>query len=113
MTQMLVVLVTCGTEQEAKRIARVLVEEHLAACVTLLAGAARSLYWWKGKTEQAHEALLIVKTSRKLFRRLERRVRELHSYETPEIIACPILAGSRAYLRWMEKSLSGQANRKR
>lgn len=106
MTGKLVVLLTCATEREASRIARKLVEERLAACVTIAAGGVRSVYWWKGKVERAREALLVAKTSTKLFRRLERRVKELHSYETPEIIALPIVAGSRAYLEWIEESLS-------
>ena len=103
----LVVLVTCANRREAKGIAQALVEEKLAACVNVFEGPMLSIYRWKGKIEQAREILLVVKTSRALFSRLERRVKQLHSYETPEIIGLPIVAGSRRFLAWMGESIAG------
>ncbi len=103
----LVVLVTCANRREAGRIARALVEERLAACVNIQAGAVESVYRWKGKVERGREILLLIKTSRTVFSRLERRIKEIHSYQTPEIIALPIVAGSRGYLDWMDESVAG------
>lgn len=110
----LVVLVTCANATEARRIAQALVEERLAACVNIHA-AARSIYRWQGKVERAREIPVTIKTSSRLFPRLERRIRELHSYDTPEIVALPVAAGSRNYLLWIEASLapSPQAGQER
>jgi len=104
MTDKLVVLVTCGSPSEAKRIARALVKARLAACANIL-GGVRSIYRWKGKVESAGETLMILKTSRRRFPALRREVQRLHSYDTPEIIALPITAGSRAYLAWLDDCL--------
>jgi periplasmic divalent cation tolerance protein len=113
MTGKLVVLVTCASTREAERISQALVGERLAACVNMSKAPVLSIYRWKGKVERAREVLLTVKTSALLFRRLERRIRELHSYQTPEIIALPIAAGSRAYLAWLDESLAGTARSRR
>ena len=86
--------------------ARALVEERLAACVNRIA-PVQSVYRWQGKLEQSEEELLIVKTRKTLFAALESRVRELHSYSVPEIIAVPIVDGSEGYLRWLGEQLSG------
>ena len=104
MSAKLVVLVTCSSEREAERIARALVEERLAACVNV-GRAVRSVYRWKGKVERAREVPLVIKSSKAVFRRLEERVKELHGYETPEIIGLPIVAGSREYLDWVGASM--------
>jgi len=104
LTDKCVVLVTCGSAAEAKRIARALVEARLAACVNLLPGAVTSIYRWKGKVESARERLLLIKTSRNRLAKLQAAIRRLHSYDLPEIIALPIVAGSRAYLDWIEES---------
>jgi periplasmic divalent cation tolerance protein len=100
-----VVLVTCRSRREARRIARTLVEEKLAACVNIAGAPVESIYRWKGRVETAREILLLVKTSRRHFRALERRIRELHSYDVPEVIALPIAEGSAEYLRWIKDSL--------
>ena len=105
MTDKCVVVVTCGSAAEARRIARAVVEARLAACVNILPGAVTSIYRWKGKMESAREHLLLIKTSRKRLAGLRGVVERLHSYDVPEFIAPPILAGSRAYLAWLEKSL--------
>ena len=106
MTDKRLVLVTCASGAEARRIARAVVEERLAACVNILPGAVASIYLWKGKVESARERLLLIKTSRKRLAKLQAAVKRLHSYEVHEFIALPIAAGSRAYLSWLEQSLS-------
>ena len=97
----LVVLVTCGSRREAQRIAREIVTRRLAACVNLLEMPVESVYRWKGKVEKAREFLLLIKTSARRLVELEATVKRLHSYEVPEFIALPIVAGSPAYLRWL------------
>ena len=99
----IVVLITAGTEDQADSIGRALVEERLAACANVLPGV-RSLYRWEGKTHHDSEVLVIVKTRASLFRQIARRVKELHSYEVPEIIGLPIEAGDDAYLDWMHSA---------
>ncbi|GGP19433.1 dihydroorotate dehydrogenase [Thermocladium modestius] len=94
-------------EDQGIRIGRVLVEEGLAACVNVVRGI-RSIYRWKGNVEEDEEALLIIKTTRPALDRLVRRVKELHPYEVPEIIAMPIIAGNEDYLRWIEESVYGK-----
>lgn len=101
----IVVLVTCGSVEEARKIGRALVEEHLAACANVLQAPVESIYRWKGKVDTAAEFLMIVKTSRERFAALERRIKALHSYDIPEIIALPIEKGSRDYLSWLTDSL--------
>ena len=107
MTDKIVVLSTCPSAEEAARIARVLVEKRLAACVNILAGI-RSLYRWKDAVQDDQEVLLVIKSSRPLFEALRAEVTKLHLYEVPEIIAIPIVAGSESYLEWMAKELLGQ-----
>ncbi|HLG87870.1 MAG TPA: divalent-cation tolerance protein CutA [Alphaproteobacteria bacterium] len=85
---------------EAERIATALVEDRLAACVNVL-GAVSSIYRWQGAVERATEVALIAKSRRDLFDRLAARVRTIHSYETPAIVAWPIVAGDADYLRWI------------
>jgi periplasmic divalent cation tolerance protein len=85
---------------EAERIAEALVQDRLAACANIL-GAIRSVYRWQGKVERADEIAMIAKTTSVLFDRLAERVRALHSYDTPAIVAWPIVAGDAAYLDWI------------
>jgi len=105
MTDKIVVLVTCGSLKEGRRIARALVEARLAACVNLLRTPVESIYRWKGNVDAAKEFLLIVKTSRARFAALETAVKRVHSYDVPEIIALPIEKGSRDYLAWLAESV--------
>ena len=93
-------LVTAPDEETGRRIARALVEERLAACVNVLPGV-RSVYRWKGAVEEASEVLLIAKTRADRSAALASRVRALHPYELPEVVALPVTDGSRAYLRWV------------
>ena len=105
MTDKFVVLVTCSTAAEARRIARAVVDARLAACVNILPGALESIYRWKGKVESARERLLLIKTSRKRLAKLQATVERLHSYDIPEFIALPIAAGSPPYLAWLDECL--------
>lgn len=104
-TKFRVVLVTCGELKEARTIARSVVSARVAACVNISATPVESIYRWKGKVEVAREYLLIVKTSERRLKQLEKTVRELHSYEVPEFIVLPVSGGSREYLDWVGKSL--------
>lgn len=103
-TDKIVVLSTCPSEEEAERVAKVLLEGHLAACVTLLP-KSRSLYRWKGAIEDSSECVLLVKTSTELFPQLRDALEASHSYEVPEVVAIPIVAGSEKYLAWMTGEL--------
>jgi periplasmic divalent cation tolerance protein len=99
MTDGLVVLCTCPDEPTADRISREVVLGHLAACVNRL--GVRSTYLWKGALQDEPEVLLVIKTVRTRYEELEMRLKALHPYEVPEIIALPVLAGSEPYLAWM------------
>lgn len=101
----IVIFITSGSEEEAKRLGRVLVEEKLAACVNIIPGV-ESLYWWKGKIESSKEWMLVVKTQGKMVNRVVKRVKEIHSYEIPEVIALPIVEGNRDYLQWISDVLA-------
>jgi periplasmic divalent cation tolerance protein len=100
MTDCVVVLVTVGSREEAERIAEALVTERLAACVNVV-GPITSIYHWEGRVERGQELLLIIKTRAALCDQLEARVKSLHSYQNPEVIAVPISAGAAAYLDWL------------
>ncbi len=106
MPEYLVCLVTVGSQSEGDRIADALVAEELAACVNLL-GPIRSVYRWEGTVHHDEELLLIIKTRGELFARMAERVRALHSYRTPEVIALPVAAGSEAYLAWLRAATGG------
>lgn len=102
-----VVLVTAGSEDEAAKIARALVDERLAACVNIVPGA-RSIYRWRDAVEDEREVLMVIKTAVSALDALEARVRELHSYDVPEILALPIDKGNGSYLDWLGESLDGE-----
>ena len=101
----LLVLVTAENEDEARRIANALVEARLAACVNIV-GGIDSVYRWEGRVTTAREALLIIKTTDDRYEELEKRVIELHSYSTPEVIAIKLERGSSDYLSWLRNSVS-------
>lgn len=96
-----VVLMTASSAEEAERLARALVDERLAACVNIL-GPIRSIYRWQGKVEDSEEQLLMAKTAAGLVPSLAERVRALHSYEVPAVLAVPVLYGWPPYLAWIE-----------
>ena len=98
------VLTTTGKKEEADKIANAVVAIRLGACAQIL-GPIVSTYWWKGSVETAEEWMCLVKTKRNLFDRLEKTIKEIHSYQTPEIIAIPIVAGSNDYLEWLRNEV--------
>ena len=98
------VFMTAASSEEAARLAEMLVEKHLAACVQILP-AIESVYRWQGKVERQREVLLIAKTTSAKFEELEQEVRALHSYETPEIVALQITGASSPYLAWLKASV--------
>jgi periplasmic divalent cation tolerance protein len=102
----IVVLVTTSVSGEALTIARILVEEHLVACVNVVP-AVTSIFFWEGKVQEASESLLICKSRLSIMDRLVARVKELHSYTVPEIVALPVSAGLPEYLRWVSESTAG------
>ncbi len=101
MSNYIVVYITTGSVSEAKKIGSTLVEEKLVACSNIIS-PIRSIYSWKGKICDDKEALMILKTKKKLFKQIVKRVEKLHSYEVPEIIAIPIIEGSSKYLSWLK-----------
>lgn len=106
MTDAIVVLITASTEEEAAKIARTLVDEHLIACANIVP-RVRSFFFWDGATQDAAESLLVCKSRQPLMDRLIERVKGVHSYSVPEIIALPVVAGSPSYLSWVRESTGG------
>jgi periplasmic divalent cation tolerance protein len=104
MTDKIIAFSTCSSAEEAARIARALVESRAAACVNIVPGL-RSVYRWKGSVEEAGEWLLIMKTTRERFGELRTQLRQLHSYELPELVALPVVDGLDSYLDWISASV--------
>jgi periplasmic divalent cation tolerance protein len=104
MTDKIVVFSTCGSEEQAGRIARALLDQRLAACVNVLPGV-RSIYRWKGQIEDAAEWMLIIKSRRELLDKLRIAVGKIHTYEVPELLAVPVVDGSEEYLAWLDHEL--------
>jgi len=104
MKDYIVVLTTLNKEDDAHKIAQILVEERLAACVTVLP-LGISFYWWKEKIEKEKGLVLLIKTKKNMYNRLEERLRDLHPYEVPEIIALPIVKGFKEYLNWIDREV--------
>lgn len=98
----MLVYVTCASEAEARTIARTIVGERIAACANVL-GAIGSYYWWEGALEEGNEVALILKTKAELVERLVTRVKALHSYTVPCVVALPIEAGNPDFLTWIER----------
>ncbi len=107
MTDKIVVMTTCATAEEAERIARLLVEARLAACVNMVP-RVRSFYRWQGAIESSEEYLLVIKSSRELFGPLRAALEHAHSYEIPEAIALQIVEGGGNYMQWLESNLEKQ-----
>jgi periplasmic divalent cation tolerance protein len=105
-TRFRVVLVTCATLEEARKIARGVVEKRLAACVNIVTHAVESFYAWEGKLENSSEYLLMMKTNEERVEELQKEVLLLHSYDTPEFVVLPIVAGSEEYLKWLSESVA-------
>jgi len=101
-----IALVTCKHQEQATRIATIVVERRLAACVNVLSAPVKSFYRWKGKLENAREILLIIKTTESRLVPLEYLVKELHSYDMPEFVVVSVKGGSKEYLKWLDESTS-------
>jgi len=101
MAEYIQVLVSIDSEERAHALQRLLLEERAAACVQVL-GPISSAYWWQGQIEEAQEWLCLAKTCRRAYERLESLIKDNHPYETPEIVALPILVGNEKYLAWIE-----------
>ena len=106
MTAYIQVITTTETKAGAQAIANALVERRLVACVQVI-GPIKSTYWWQGEIEPAEEWLCVIKSRQDLYERLEEAIREVHPYDVPEILAVPVIAGSKDYLRWLDGELEG------
>lgn len=102
MSKTVVIFVTANSIDEARKIGQKLVEENYVACCNIIQ-SVESIFKWQGKLNIEREVLMILKTKEDLFNTVEKRVKELHSYEVPEIIAIPITNGSKSYLDWIAK----------
>jgi len=100
----IIVLTTTSSREEAEKIAHALLAERLIACANII-GPVHSLFWWQNKIDTAQEHLILMKTRKDLFNRLAEKVKAIHSYQVPEIIALPIMEGSKDYLKWLDESL--------
>ena len=100
MNNYIAIFVTTNDKEEAERICQLLLNEHLIACANIV-GPVTSFFYWVGKAEKAEECLIVMKSSRDLFDQITEHVRRSHSYEVPEVLAVPIVKGSKAYLDWM------------
>jgi periplasmic divalent cation tolerance protein len=108
MTDKIVVLSTCESEQEAANVGRHLVEQRLAACVSIVP-AVRSIYRWRDEIEEATEWLLVIKSRRDLLPALRAEIEKKHSYEVPEVLALQVVEGSESYLAWLDRELAQPA----
>ena len=103
-TQHIIVFITTKDVVEARKISKALLENKLIACANILDGV-QSLFWWQGKIDEASEAMMILKTKKILFKKVLAQVKALHSYQTPEVIALPMIDGNSEYLKWINESV--------
>ena len=101
----ILVFMTTANKREAEKIVKKLLDRRLIACANII-GPVISHFWWQNKTEKADEFLILIKSNQKLFNKLTKTVKELHSYEVPEILAIPIIEGYQPYLKWLNSSLT-------
>ncbi|MGI8744483.1 MAG: divalent-cation tolerance protein CutA [Bryobacteraceae bacterium] len=104
MTDKIVVFSACSSQHEAEKIAGMLVEKRLAACVNLISGV-QSIYRWRGAVERSKEIMLLIKSTRELLPQLQSEISKMHSYEVPEALAVPVVDGMESYLEWMDREL--------
>jgi len=100
----IIVFITAKNTAEAKKISEGLLKKKLIACANIVRGV-ESFFWWQGRIDKAKEVLLMAKTQRRLFPKIVKTVKSLHSYDCPEVIALPVVAGSQDYLRWINDSV--------
>ena len=105
MTEYIQVITTTNTEEEARKIQRLLVEERAAACVQII-GPISSLYWWEDKIEEAREWICLAKAKTKDYQTIESLIKENHPYSVPEILAIPVSTGNKDYLAWISEVTS-------
>ena len=98
---------TVSKIDDAKKIADKILEKKIAACVQI-SGPIKSIYWWKNKIENEEEWYCFIKTKKKLYNKIEKMIKKMHAYETPEIIATPIIKGSNEYLRWLDDTIQNK-----
>jgi periplasmic divalent cation tolerance protein len=101
MSMYVIVLITCPGKEESEAIAGVLLKERLIACANIIPSVT-SFFWWTGKIHKADESMIIAKTKKSSLRQLIQRVKKIHQYENPEIIALPVIGGSKEYMKWIE-----------
>ena len=99
-----IIMVTCVSRKEALDVSERLLAKRLVACANIMSGV-QSKFWWKGKLDSAREVLVMMKTVKANFKKIEIEIKRVHSYEVPEIIAVPIVAGSRDYLDWINRTI--------
>jgi len=104
MNKYILVFTTTGKKEEAEKIAKALVEKRISSCVQII-GPIASTYWWKESIETACEWLLFIKSMKNMYGELEKAIKDLHTYETPEIIAVDVVEGNRDYLEWLKMNL--------
>jgi len=104
MPEFIQVMTTTGTKEEAQKIARAVVEKRLAGCVQVI-GPIESTYWWENQIQTAEEWLCLIKSREDLYSPLEQAIKEVHPYGVPEILAIPVVEGSKAYLDWLDREL--------
>ena len=104
MTDKIIVFSACGSAEEAKKLARHLVETRAAACVNVIPGIY-SVFHWEGKLDEASEWMLIIKSTRERLEALKAELRKMHSYLVPEVVAMPIVDGSAEYLEWVDREV--------
>ena len=109
MTDKIVVLSACDSEEQAAQVARALVDQRLAACVNIIPGA-RSIYRWKGQIEDTSEWLLVIKSRRDLMDGLRLAIGKIHAYEVPELLALPVVDGADNYIAWLDRELKPVAD---
>ncbi|TAL62633.1 MAG: divalent-cation tolerance protein CutA [Bacteroidetes bacterium] len=98
------VYIVCQDKPEAKNIGKILLQERMAACVNIF-DKMNSMYWWKGKIEEANETVLIAKTTKKQFPKLSKKIKTIHSYEMPCILQIPVTGGNKKYVNWLLRAL--------
>lgn len=104
MSKIVYAYITCKNKSEAKKIGKILLQERLAACMNILDNMT-SIYWWEGKIQEENETVLIAKTTKKLFPKLSKKVKSIHSYKVPCILQIPIADGNKEYVKWLELNL--------